>query len=581
MLSHFSNPRIENQVGELVNLLLKKKHDIEPSYKQWQEDYKLIYQEIVVDYRLYLNHAVLYYIGLGFFLKFLYNKRDRTNIKERLLWELEKKRNELNYFKPLIKSFTAKEFDSLMLLVFSIIEQVLDIVKDPEYIFDYIVQKIMSPEVRHESGEFYTPPFLVKRMVKETYMFGSKVLDPCCGSGNFLIEIFKTIIYSEKNETDKLDAINNVNGFDINPLSIFLAKINLLYLLRDFPAEFKLKMKRCDYLFPEEDKIGEKFDLIIGNPPWYTLRDVNSIDSQKKIKSLSEELEIKPLPKNILNIEISTLFFYLSRKRYLKNDGRVFFLMTKGVITGSHASRFRNFKGFKNIMIWTFDKMVETIFNIDFICIQAQKASRESENSKKEIPARCFTVEKYNKSLNYFDGIELKEKWIKALIPYFIEKKGNKKYTKKLILKELKKNLLPNDDSYYKELFHKGADLNPRNLIFVECTEVDDSFFIINPDKKVFKRAKEPWTKIEYKDQLVEKRYIFKVIKSTELIKFYVYDSYRVFLPLSQTNLCFEYENLSYNARAFYDKINAIYLKKKKETTQYQALIDNIDRWGK
>ncbi|MHA1458923.1 MAG: hypothetical protein ACTSQR_04580, partial [Promethearchaeota archaeon] len=40
--------------------------------------------------------------------------------------------------------------------------------------------------------------------------------------------------------------------------------------------------------------------------------------------------------------------------------------------------------------------------------------------------------------------------------------------------------------------------------------------------RHIFKRAKEPWVKIEFSNEIIEKDYIFKVIKSTELVKFYV-----------------------------------------------------------
>ncbi|GAH58107.1 unnamed protein product, partial [marine sediment metagenome] len=37
-----------------------------------------------------------------------------------------------------------------------------------------VIQNFLSTYIRHKSGEFYTPPFLVKKMVKESYKFGSK-----------------------------------------------------------------------------------------------------------------------------------------------------------------------------------------------------------------------------------------------------------------------------------------------------------------------------------------------------------------------------------------------------------------------
>ncbi|MFX0043850.1 MAG: hypothetical protein ACFE8L_13140, partial [Candidatus Hodarchaeota archaeon] len=167
------------------------------------------------------------------------------------------------------------------------------------------------------------------------------------------------------------------------------------------------------------------------------------------------------------------------------------------------------------------------------------------------------------------------------LIPYSIELKGEKRYTKKFILKERYRELLCIKPSYYKKKFHKGADLNPRNLIFIKYKKVDDKLVRINPDERIFKRAKSPWNKNEFKDELIEKEYLFKVIKSTELVKFFVYNYYYVFLPISKEDFGFKYSSLPKNAKCFYDKINQIYLNYKKETTKNDSLMDNLNRWSK
>jgi len=452
---------------------------------------------------------------------------------------------------------------------------------NPEYIFDYFIQEIVSPIFRHKSGEYYTPPFLVKKMVDEVYSFGEKTLDPCCGSGNFLVGIIKFILSQERSEEEKISAINKIYGFDINPISIYLSKINILFLLKDKASEINLNLYVFDFLFQIRNDLSEEFDLIIGNPPWYTYRDVDSIDLQEKLKSLAERLEIKPRPKNILNLEISTLFFFKAKKSYMKNKAKIFFVITKGVITGSHASRFRNFKGFADIRIWVFDKKIEKIFNIDFICLYAQKSQILEELSLYEIPAYHFALEHNDMNMNNYNTIDLKLKKEEILVPFSIEQKGEKVFIKKLISKEKLGNLLPLKESYYKDLFHKGADLNPRNLIFVKFQNVNDILVKINHDERIFKRAKAPWNKKEFEDEIIEKKYLFKVLKSTELVKFHVYDYYNVFLPLLKNNLSFNYVNLDKNSKEFYDKINNLYLRYKKETTTHNSLMENLNRWSK
>jgi len=183
--------------------------------------------------------------------------------------------------------------------------------------------------------------------------------------------------------------------------------------------------------------------------------------------------------------------------------------------------------------------------------------------------------------MNNYNTIDLKLKKEEILVPFSIEQKGEKVFIKKLISKEKLGNLLPLKESYYKDLFHKGADLNPRNLIFVKFQNVNDLLVKINPDERIFKRAKAPWNKKEFEDEIIEKKYLFKVFKSTELVKFHVYDYYNVFLPLLKNNLSFNYVDLDKNSKEFYDKINNLYLRYKKETTTHNSLMENLNRWSK
>ncbi|MFW9770915.1 MAG: class I SAM-dependent DNA methyltransferase [Candidatus Thorarchaeota archaeon] len=582
---------IEKLVKKLEELLESKNIRNTSEYNHWFNCFAQIYGTKLANLHLYILFGLIYFIGYLFIFKIVLSIKISTHFKIFSLEKFDKKREKIrieyhralflqeNYFDPFFQIFEESSQNDYKELL-SYIEKDLFSLKIPnEYFFDFLIQTFLSNVIRHKSGEFYTPRFLTNKMVETTYRFGEMVLDLSCGSANFLIEIVKTILHANKPESEKFLAISRLYGYDINPISIFIAKVNFLLLLGENVSKIELNFFVKDSLFLGEIDHDKKFNLIIGNPPWYTLRDINSIEYQNKIKFLAEELKIKPSPKNVLNIEISTLFFYKA-KEYLKKNSKIFFVMTKGIITGSHASRFRNFCGFKNIKIWKFDPKIEKVFNIDFICLYAEYSNSEVVNKELEIPVYYLSVKNNNK-INYFDNIELILNREEIFIPYHVERKGDKAYVQKLVNKEEFQKLLPIKPSIYKKLFHKGADLNPRNLIFIRCINYNDSLVKINPEPKIFERAKPPWNIVEFEDEKVEKNYIFNVIKSTELIKFLIFDSYRVFLPLSKKDLSFTYDELSENAKNFYDKINQIYLKHKKVSTKNKSLMDNLNRWSK
>ncbi len=105
-------------------------------------------------------------------------------------------------------------------------------------IFIDLYMEIMPAEVRHSLGEYFTPEWLASYVVdsslKELKKTNFSAIDPCCGSGVFIISIIKKIIgktdinsLTEKEKRTLLfSIIERVKGVDINPLSVLTAKVS-------------------------------------------------------------------------------------------------------------------------------------------------------------------------------------------------------------------------------------------------------------------------------------------------------------------------------------------------------------------
>lgn len=104
---------------------------------------------------------------------------------------------------------------------------------------------LLPREVRHSLGEYYTPDWVADLTLDQLGFrgdFKTRVLDPACGSGTFLIRTIARIRqrFAESPEScpgaekGLLAAIlRNVVGFDINPLAVLASRTNFLIAVRD------------------------------------------------------------------------------------------------------------------------------------------------------------------------------------------------------------------------------------------------------------------------------------------------------------------------------------------------------------
>ena len=98
-----------------------------------------------------------------------------------------------------------------------------------------LYETVIPPEERRQLGEYYTPDWLAREMVRElvTDPLNQKVLDPACGSGTFIAAAVAHFIDAAipDNEAPKLhpkdvlDRLRNaVTGIDVHPVAVHLAR---------------------------------------------------------------------------------------------------------------------------------------------------------------------------------------------------------------------------------------------------------------------------------------------------------------------------------------------------------------------
>ena len=101
-----------------------------------------------------------------------------------------------------------------------------------------LYESIISEEVRHRLGEYYTPDWLAEYIVAECVddPLEQRVLDASCGSGTFLFHAVRAYAQAAAKagveDGQIVDEVrNHVQGFDVHPVAVTLARVTYLLAL--------------------------------------------------------------------------------------------------------------------------------------------------------------------------------------------------------------------------------------------------------------------------------------------------------------------------------------------------------------
>jgi hypothetical protein len=190
-----------------------------------------------------------------------------------------------------------------------------------------LISHIYQIFVQDSDSSVYTPPFLVRLVLEEALSWerldrlaerNEVILDPCCGSGVFLVEAYKRLVlhwrsrnqWSKPDRNDLKGLLRKVHGMDLDAGAVELAAFSLCLALCDAlePAVIRASNRlfpqltgktlhhSCFFEAKERNLIREPVGVVVGNPPFKSALSTPGAErSYQQYEAVHDQLPDKQL----------------------------------------------------------------------------------------------------------------------------------------------------------------------------------------------------------------------------------------------------------------------------------------------
>lgn len=257
--------------------------------------------------------------------------------------------------------------------------------------FDIIKIELLSEIYEHflgsskaAKGQYYTPTNLVDLILSEklpadSTKWDSRVLDPSCGSGIFLVESYKRLIRNWKNahHTDSIDfqtlqsiLCNSIYGIDIDATALSVAAFSLYLTLineldprtlwaddayklpclihsDDTEGDVKGNLWCADSIAADLTAMLPEMDLVVGNPPYGTRHDQQSIKDYCRRQGFATEMSL-PFIHKVTTVCPNGEIALVVNMKILTNSNGTYATFRRWLLNEAYIEKIYNFSIFRN-----------------------------------------------------------------------------------------------------------------------------------------------------------------------------------------------------------------------------------------
>lgn len=264
--------------------------------------------DFILENKIVLSEKEIRYILADCAIQLFLSKNGTSSISENFLSEYLNSNIDLVQFSLLVEDLLENK-DNLILFIKNNSElfEYKYVYEKNEDILGLLYISLSNLSNRKARGAYFTPTKVVKKVISNLDLKDLSTIDPCCGSGNFLLQLPDSI------------TLNNIYGNDIDKTSIELTRINM-YL--------KYEPKFLDVLYENfttsdflKNNTDIKYQYIIGNPPWGYEFSKEELADLKKIFASTDT-------KNVESYDV----FVEKSLSCLEDDGRLFFVLPEAIL---------------------------------------------------------------------------------------------------------------------------------------------------------------------------------------------------------------------------------------------------------
>ncbi len=347
---------------------------------------------------------------------------------------------------------------------------------EPDFL-GIVYQSLLKEGSKNINGSYYTPKKILDYIIKGIYS-NDRFLDPCCGTGSFLLAA-----------CEKISNPENLYGIDKDEIACFISKINLIIKFKEI--EFQPQIYNINFLSDKKFN-KKKFDVIATNPPW---------------GAKNKEIYSETYPQ--ISSGESFSYFIVKSRSLLAENGKAFFVLPQSVLNVKIHKDIRKFilNSFHIDNIYMLGRAFSGVLaNVVILDLSTEKNNNDikifSSKTCIEVNQNIYAQnEHYNFLILSNRDIEILEK----IYSINFETLKNSKFALGIVTGNNAKFILDGEQEGYEKLY----------------TGKEVGAYFLDPAKKYIKYEKEKFQQVA-RDEIyrAKEKLVYKFISSTPVFAY-------------------------------------------------------------